>query len=259
MRDLAKANATAKINVYVPQLQYFDKDDLLKPRVKRRRSAQAATAPAGALLPQATAIMAGRPARRSSDGVDGSPHRSGGPGVRLPRQGLDQLVPPLLARGSPAAGLHARTAERKQSEKHLPARGAGRLPAPRPATARSASPISAPPTEAGTTSPTQRKAPPARDSCATSSSRPPAPRRPAIAHAEPARRSAVELLTRPDGADGRPDMEPSPIPQSAGRVVDPVHEPRLDQPRRESARQRLIEVPLPTTTRHAIATSRAKS
>jgi hypothetical protein len=35
MRDLAKANATAEINVDVPKLQYFDKKDLLKlPRVK---------------------------------------------------------------------------------------------------------------------------------------------------------------------------------------------------------------------------------
>jgi hypothetical protein len=35
MRDLAKANATAEINVYVPKLQHFDKKDLLKlPRVK---------------------------------------------------------------------------------------------------------------------------------------------------------------------------------------------------------------------------------
>jgi Animal haem peroxidase len=35
MRDLAKANATAEINVYVPKLQYFDKKDLLaKPLVR---------------------------------------------------------------------------------------------------------------------------------------------------------------------------------------------------------------------------------
>ena len=82
----------------------------------------------------------------------------GGPEIRLSREGLDQLVPPPVGGGSPDIGLHPGTAERAQLEKHLPARGAGRLPESGPAGRRWASPISAPPTEAGTTSRIRRRA-----------------------------------------------------------------------------------------------------
>ena len=125
-------------------------------------------------------------------------------------QGMDQLVPPLLGRGSPDAGLHARTAERAQPEKHLPARGAGRLSS-RGRRRRWASPISAPPTAAGTTSPTRRRAPPARASCATSSSRPSAPRSAAHCSTPNPREISRRLLTRPDDADGRPDHGACPF------------------------------------------------
>ena len=174
-------------------------------------------------------------ARRSAqycDGGHGLAHRVGGPEIRLPREGLDQLVPPLVGGGSPDIGLHAGTAEREQPEKHLPARGAGRLPEGGPADRRWASPISAPPTEAGTTSRIRRRAPPARASCAMSISRPPAPRRSRDCSSRTRARSAASCSPARSVRDGQPEVETVRFPQSAGRVVDPVHEPRLDQPRR---------------------------
>ena len=52
------------------------------------------------------------------------------------------------------------------------------------------------------------------------------------------REISSRLLTRPRGSDGRTVMTRSALPQPAGRIVDPVHERRLDQPRRDSVQRR---------------------
>jgi tetratricopeptide (TPR) repeat protein len=71
MLTVAQANATAGVNVHVPELHYFDRDVLLAPPSVRRRAAPAAAALAGAWPLQATVPVLGRVAGSGSDGVNG--------------------------------------------------------------------------------------------------------------------------------------------------------------------------------------------
>ena len=212
MLAVAQANATAGVNVHVPELHYFDRTTLLAPPSVRAGALPPPLPPAPGARPlHATAPLVGRVVGRGSRGVAEQPHPPGGLDRRLPRQGLDELVPPPTGAGRPDPGLHARAAEFAQPEQQLPGRDARRLPASAARYRPRASRISAPPTEAGTISPIPWKALRARAFCATSSSPAIHPETGAQLLTPNPREISRRLLTRPSGSDGRPAMTEVPF------------------------------------------------
>ena len=189
MHDLAEANATAEINVEVPKPQYFSATNAAGASSSaRRRPARAAPARAGHGCFKRLRIVLGRGARRVGHGVDGlaSPTgwagnsatgRRSGPIGTAARWPVEVLILAYMREQLNAHNLKST----------YPRGRVGRLPERRTRDRLRASAISAPPTEAGTTSRIPRRALPARASCAMSSSQPPARDEPAIARAEPAR------------------------------------------------------------------------
>ena len=255
MRDLAKANATAEINVKCPSRSTSTVTSCWSLLGARRRAAQAAARRPGRCCFKRLRLCLGDALGAVATVVmDGSSNGWAGCSATAPGYGPTGTA--ALARGSPDVGLHEGTAEREQLEKHLPAPGSWSPFKSRARDRRWASPISAPPTEAGTTSRTQRKALPARDSCATSISRPSAPRPTRNCSRRTRARSAVELLTRPDGDDGRPEMEPVQFLNllAASWIQFMTHDWVSHG---EIEPNDFIGCRCPATIRHAVATSRA--
>jgi hypothetical protein len=163
MRDLAKANATAEINVYVPQLQYFDKEDLLKPRVKdgdlprpeRRRPGRCCLKRLRLWLGDQLGAVVTVLMDHLIDLVGRVPGYHGRIWTNWYRHCW--LVGVLLL----AYMRELLNANNLKAPTHP---GSWSAFSPEDSDLLSASPISVPPTEAGTTSPTQRKVRPARDS-----------------------------------------------------------------------------------------------
>ena len=171
-------------------------------------------------------------------------HRHAPAREELPRRGVDQLVPQAaVPKGILTLAYMREQALPRQPQVDLPAGREDGFRAGRPRRRRTASRTSGPPTAAGTTSTTRRKARPARASRATSRTLR-SGGRPTRSCSRPTRaRSAASCSRRGEHDEG------GAVPQPAGGVVDPVPEPRLDQPRRASATRPSSRSRWTTTTR----------
>ena len=108
MLEYAKANSVAELHVPVPDVYYFDRDNLLA----------SPTVLAGALPPDATArprarinytspIASGEWAWCNRVLRDRSPDKTGGRALRLSRASVDELVPQAPLSGDIYSRLHA--------------------------------------------------------------------------------------------------------------------------------------------------------
>ena len=239
MLAIARANAAAEIHEHVPDVEYYDRDALLAPPRLRPGAIPDRPAPVRAPGPLRRARIAlGKVVGEVVTVGFGAVTQAYGRACGYRDEVWTNWYRRRLYLGILTLAYMREQLERAQPARHLPAPAPGRLPAAGPDASAGRHATSAPPTGRGTTSTTRWRARPARASpatCANAAIRPETGER--LLTPNP-REISRTLLARGGRDEGRA------VPQHAGRGLDPVPEPRLDQPRREPAAPRRIEIPL---------------
>ena len=176
MLAVAQTNATAGVDEHVPALHYFDRDALLAPPSVREGALPppSPTAPGHGHFKRLRLFLGELLGVVATVVMDSVTHLLGWIAGYRGRVWTNWYRRPLALEVQTLAYMR----EQLNAHNLVSSYPAGTLVGfqPRARNRPQESGISAPPTEAGTTSPIPRKAPPARAFCATSSSQPSAPR-----------------------------------------------------------------------------------